>query len=463
MEKRSALCILSVFILITSFMLPCAFAASSIDFDKESVSPVVIKELDRPAIFNFTIRNNLAIKDYYTIDSQLDFNIIPEGLSSTFPIDAKSSKEVTAKIYFSDNMKSQYSGTRAYEYYIRSASLGTRDDSFEIKVASFKDVLSIELPESISMQDTELDVIIKSGDPVYLDGSVSIDSSLFKKIDSFSITPFDEKIIKIDLKKEDLWRDVGKYPVIITFLIDGKTIIVEKSVELKEHREISTEEKKINLIAYKSRSITKTNVGNVPESMKITTEMSSFARYFTSFSVQPTSVSNVDGKIVAVWEKELQPKEVFNLKIITNYSLPLGILAAIIIIVGVIAYLSQSRLIIKKRAIKVVTKTGEFATKIILIVKNNGKEATDIVLTDYLPIVAKVHERFGGDAPSKIEKNKIVWNAGNLGNNDSKVYSYIIYSEIKFIGALTIPKAEAYYCVDGKKKSSVSNRVHIIA
>ena len=445
--------------LVLTVLLVMPFSLAAIDFTKEAVSSTIIKETMNPALFNFTIKNNLGIDDFYTIDTQLDFNVQPAG---TFKVEANSVKTIPVNLLFSKIMRNQYSGTRLFEYSIKSQQLGLEQDTFEIKIISLKTALEITTPESIAMKDSSTTITIKNREPASLEGIATINSPLAKGTQEISLGPFEQKDITIDLKKEDLWKEAGKYPFTVSLTFDDYTWDIERNVDLKEHKEVVSEDKKTNLLAYQKKYSKKTNMGNVPENVSITMTLSSFAKSFTSYNIQPTSIRQEEDNFVLVWNKELNIGESLEVEVISDFTVPLVIIAALFIIFLLIYLSKKNTVTITKRAIKAVTNTGDFATKVIISVKNRGRDITDVEVSDYLPPLATLHERFGTEKP-EVEGSRLQWKIDVLPKGEQKVFSYAIYTKLKFIGSLLIPRAQASYIVNNKQKSMISNEVQVMA
>jgi len=264
------------------------------------------------------------------------------------------------------------------------------------------------------------------------------------------------------LSKEDLWKAAGEYPFTVSLKFDDYTWDLERTIELKEHKEVVSEDKKTNLLAYQKRYSKKTNMGNVPENVSITMTLSSFAKSFTSYNIQPTSITQEGDNFVVVWNKELFLGQSLEVELISDFTLPLVIIAALFVIFFLIYLSKRNTVTITKRAIKAVTNTGDFATKVIIAVKNRGRDITDVEISDYLPPLATLHERFGTEKP-EVEGSRLGWKIDVLPKGEQKVFSYAIYTKLKFIGTLVIPRAQASYVVNGKQKSLISNEVHVMA
>ena len=92
---------------------------------------------------------------------------------------------------------------------------------------------------------------------------------------------------------------------------------------------------------------------------------------------------------------------------------------------------STSKLTLKKKVSFVKTKGGEFALKVSVIARARSY-VENIKITDRLPGMVKLYERYGSIAPDRVDnKNRRVeWDIESLGQGDERMFSYIIYSKI---------------------------------
>ena len=217
------------------------------------------------------------------------------------------------------------------------------------------------------------------------------------------------------------------------------------------------------MLFYKKKTIIKTITGNVVQ--KVSTEISKtpFEKAFTSFSSEPNSVEDKNNELLYTWEKELELGESLKITSTTNFIIPIFL---IILIAGgslVYASRSQRRIVIKKKAIKAKSSTGDFVVKIVTTIKNYGEDAKNVKLIDKIPVLTNIHERFGVIKPDQIEKDRLIYNIGDLNKGDKKLFSYIVYSNMKVLGKRAIPRATASYNIGDKYKTSSSNEVFLIS
>ena len=126
-------------------------------------------------------------------------------------------------------------------------------------------------------------------------------------------------------------------------------------------------------------------------------------------------------------------------------------------------FMSSERIVIKKKAVKARTSSGDFVVKVVTTIKNNGEDAKDVKLIDKLPVLTNIHERFGVIKPDEVEKDKLIYNIGNLNKGEMKLFSYIVHSDVKVLGKRVIPRATAHYTIGNERKTSFSNEVFLVS
>lgn len=457
MEKRR---LFFIFLILVIACIACPAAYAEIEIEKEAIASTVVKEFTTPAIFNLTIRNKNIQTDYFKVDTLLDITLQPSG---SFKIEGNSEKNILLKAFFSKKAREQYIGNYAFSYYVKGQTTGIKEDSLMVKIVPLKDAVDIIMPESISMKDKILTITIDNKENVVLELEVSVESELFEKKESISLVSYEQRDITAELDPAKVWKEAGTYDVTITLAAEDYKLPLERSIKLEPLIDIETEEKKLNLIFYQKTTITKTNIGNVPQKATVELKKTSFAKGFTSFNIEPTSVEQEGNMLVHRWEKELGLGESLIVKSATNFMLPLVLLLVVVAVALLYYYYKSHELTIKKKAVKARTKTGEFVVKVALFIKNRGEEASKIKVIDKLPILAKLHERFGVIKPDKVERSKLTWHIDKLAKGEKRTFSYVVYSTVKVVGRLELPAAEATYVSKEKEKRAKSNRVYIIS
>ena len=454
MAKKIIFSLLSLFMILS---IPAVLA--SFEVQKEAVAGTIIKEFNSPAVFNITIINKGSSQNFL-FDTLLDITIQP---SSSFMINSGEEKSVLLKAFFSDNLKRKYYGGFDFAYFIKSSSGEIFEDDLSIRIVPFENVVSVLVPESIGIKDDNVIITIQNQESVIIDMDVRIESELFEGYETISLIPFESREIIINIDPEKIWKDAGTYEVVVTFSSESNKVEFKDNIELNEFKDVSVEEDELNLLFYKKKTITKTITGNVIQTVSTEIEKTPFEKAFTSFNSEPDYVNEEGNELVYKWQKDLKLGESLVVTSTTNFILPL--LMLLLIFVGSVFYVSRSgrRIIIKKRAVRARTSTGDFVVKIVTTIKNNGVDATDVKLIDKLPVLTNLHERFGVIRPDEIEKDKVVYNIGSLNKGEMKLFSYIVHSDVKVLGKRVIPRATAHYTIGNERKTSFSNEVFLVS
>src|SRR3989304_4802339 len=105
----------------------------------------------------------------------------------------------------------------------------------------------------------------------------------------------------------------------------------------------------------------------------------------------------------------------------------------------------------KKKVTFVNAKGGEFALKVAVTV-GAKKYVERVNVTDHLPPLVKLYERFGGEKPTRVNEaaRRIEWNLGNMMPGEKRVLQYVIYSKVGVMGRFSLPSARAVYEKDGE-------------
>jgi len=457
MKNKGA--IFFTFLMVLLLACPLASAQGGLDVTIDPIAPVIIKELEDPAIFNVTLTNNLAVQDSYSFETLLNYDFQPSG---PIQVNATSSKNFILKVFFSEKAREEHAARKQFPYYIKSNVLDKLEGNLYIRIVPLADAISIEVPETVNMHDASLPIIIENKEDARFEVSFEIESDIFDKTITATLEPNERKELTIELEKDKIWRDAGSYELDIKLGSGDFKIVTEKNITLEETVDIQTDEHTIDLIFYKREAIKKTNAGNTLQKATVTIKLSPFSEAFTSFSILPDSSEEVGDTLVYTWERDLKLGESLQVVAVTNYLLPIGIILVIALLVLLYSKKQKYQLTIEKKIVKVRTKSGEFATKVILNVTNHGKAAESITLRDSIPLVTKIYERFGERKPDKSTQNQLWWKIDSLVNGQRETFSYIIYAPMGVVGTITLPQAEADYTSEGKKKIARSNKVHLL-
>ena len=140
-------------------------------------------------------------------------------------------------------------------------------------------------------------------------------------------------------------------------------------------------------------------------------------------------------------------------------------LIALIVIVWLIAYLVESGISIKKKALTIKSKDGISYMKVLLMIKNRGKkEIKNLRIVDQLFNVKTVPSDYGTLRPSKVNRSGdsvvLVWDNINLVGKEERIISYRVNIEIR--NKMRLPGALVRYKVRNRPAVTRSNSVFIV-
>jgi len=435
--------------------------AAAFEFEKQAISDVVAEELNISAKYNLTITNTNVYDDYFKVYSIVDLKVLPV---ESFLINGGSQRTIVLEVTPLGSLKQK--GLHRVQYYIKGDRVGALEDSVVFDVYPIKDIIDVKLQNEITRDDVILIVNVTNKKNIDFGSAlVTIEFPFLTSTKNATINPLSSQVLQFELDSSKLKSaKAGSYNLKVNFLLnDEYTEVAEKSIDLKEFSNIVTSEKSSIKFFGLTKTITKKNDGNSPRFISVEVRKSGFERAFSIFNIQPTYEKESGGFILVGWQRQIEPGESFTIEVTTDYTVLVVILAILIASFVSIYLINRPRIILRKKAIYVKTKGNEFATKIVLFVKNVGKEAKDVVLRDRLPHIMKLHERFGSVKPDRIERNMLEWQFNFMMPGDEKVASYIIYSDVHPFGRIELPQAVLTY-IDEKEKRKVShsNRIFVL-
>ncbi len=421
-------------------------AEKIMELKKETIYDVVtFEDIEIPAQYSLTVRNPNTYDDIFKIYTLLEADLKPEV---SFQIEAGQEKTITVTLMPLEPLKERCKNRVCkIHYYFKAEKTGVIEDSFTIKIMSLEKIIRAKLPETISRDDSVLIFELNNWENINFGEIIfNFESDFGAVTENLTLTPDSSYTIEVDLDQLKLKiSEAGNYEVKLKFLIKGKEYIITKTLKLEEFSSIvTTESTKFSFFGF-TKLITKKNEGNVPKFIQVDVAKSRFEQAFTSTNIEPTSKEASGLVVIMKWQRELEPGETMNLEIHTDYTIPLIIVILIIIASLTIWLIKRPRVLIKKKAYRIKTKGGEFAIKIILFIKNVGSEIKNVKCNDTLPGMTKIYERFGAVKPDKIEKNRIMWNFGDLHPGEERIVSYIIYSRVIPVGTIIFPRATVSY------------------
>lgn len=446
--------------IIGILLLISLVSAIDLQVTPKQVSNTVITDLNQPAIFDLTIKNN-GESSNFKIYSLVGIDITPV---ESIPI--ASGDEKTMRIYLMPQ-KGLASIDKPFPfiYHIKNSNGEIQKESLTIFILDLENAISI-IPGDIDPKSDKLSVEIKNR-ATYDFNEINLKfSSVF--FDDYktttSLKSLETKTIDILLYKNKVKiLDAGQYLLKTELETEKKTAEIEGIIKFVEQQNIEEKQIKGGLIIRKTEIIKK-NLGNIKERVGITIEKNFLSYLFTTTNIPPTSAEMQGFKRVYTWEKELSPDDELDVIATTNWFFPILIVIAIIVIIILIKKYTEKDFIFRKTVSFVRTKGGEFALKISIRIKAK-KYAEKINIIDRLPHLVNLYEKFGAVPPDKVDiKNRrLEWNIEAMNKGEERIFSYIIYShKVGIIGRFELPGAKAVYERNGNVKEITSNKSFFI-
>jgi len=433
-------------------------SALNLQIEPQSDDVAMIYGLNQPAIFDLKITNNgpadnLMFYNFWGSDT------LPKG---TVQINALETKIVQVGVYPRDDLKEE--GWVKFDIFIKGQNKDEMSYPLMVHIIRLKDAFEVGA-EEFKPDSNNVTVYIKNLANFNFN---SIDAKFKSPFFNFerviSIKPHEKRSVEVTLNKED-FRDLiaGFYTLGVELTAQDQKATVQGTMKFSE-KDIMTSTQNEYGIIINTKKISKLNEGNVISTTQTVIKKNIISRLFTSFNPEPNSVERKGLSVYYTWQRELKPGEELLITVKTNWLMPLLIVLLIIAVIILTKQLSKRNLSVKKRVTFVRAKGGEFALKVTIIV-NARKFVERIHVIDRLPPITKLHERFGGETPKKIDaKNRrIEWNFERMQDGETRVVSYIIYSKVGVLGKFELPTTTVVYEREGEVHEAESNRAFFIA
>ncbi|MAH07157.1 hypothetical protein CMI38_02820 [Candidatus Pacearchaeota archaeon] len=443
----------SIVLLLITSLLPLILAIN-LEVSSTPIQPSVIADINEPATYELTIEN-LGDSDRFEIYSLVGVDITPNN----FQIEFEETKKITIEIMPQPSLLSKRELPLNFIYKIRDSNNDLQEESLSIKIIGIESMITI-LPDEISPKSEKITITIKNNLNLEIkDLSLNFESAFFNKEQTLNLKPKENIDLELDLNKEKTkLLTSGKYLLNTKINLQNNNANVESQINFLEQENIETLKEEEGILV-KRIEISKKNLGNIKKSINIRLEKNLLSYLFTTYNIPPTNTETQGLTRIYIWEKELIPNEELKIITKTNWFFPLIIILLIIIGIIIIRKSIYSDLELKKKVSFVKTKGGQFALKISIIAKATNY-IEHIKITDKLPHLVKLYEKFGAIPPSNIDlKNRrLEYNIHSLSKGESRIFTYIIYSKIGVVGKFELPSAIATYEKEGKLKEVTSNR-----
>ena len=447
-------------VLLALILMSVSFV-SAINLNIEQQDPqigLMIKDTNKPAEYNLKI-TNLGSADSFEFYNLIGFQMLPQT-----PVEISSGETKDVQLIFYPREGERNTGFFTIKYYIRGQDDSQLEQELTIEIINLADAFKTGAGD-IDPKTNEIEVYLENKNDISFENlDVEFKSAFFEIEKIISLAPNEKQTFKVQLNKEDFKSLMaGFYTLTTTVTYQDVEAKVEGNIKFVESDIITTNEKTTGFIIT-TKTIEKINKGNLVAESSTTIKKNIISRVFSSFSDKPDIVERDGLTIYYTWNRNIDPGETLKIEVRTNWLLPLLIITLIVTVVILTKQYSKTNLVLRKKVSFVKAKGGEFALKVSIII-NAKKYLEKVSVTDRLPQLAKLYERFGGEQPARINEKtgRIEWNFEKLEAGEMRMLSYIIYSKVGVLGKFALPTATAVYEREGEIHESESNRAYFVA
>ncbi len=450
--------IMKKFIIVLTLLL-CISFISGLELTQNSLDIAVIPEFSQPAIVPVTI--NGAEPGNYVIYTLTAVRVLP---STSFYLNG-GKNDLSFEVYPTEELVAQ--GPAAYSFSVGLRNIETNvnyDESMLVRVVRIEDAFTIS-SDANSPDSDKISFYIQNKEGIELRNVHAKFSSVFFDVEqTFNIKANDKTEISIEIPKSKLEKiEAGAYLLKAVFQTSRGEKNLEGRIYLGEKIGIETKNT-VDGILIINNEVSKINRGNVNENVVVDIKKDIISRLFTSFSAEPDSTSRNGFWITYSWSKKLGPADRFDVKVTTNYLLPILIIIAIVLIVIGIRRFTQTKILIEKSVVPVKTSSGQFALRIKLRIKS-VRRVSNVSLIDRIPGIVQIYEKAPSIIkPTKIDSNnkRIQWDIGDMSIGEERSFSYVVYSTVGVVGKFALPQALAVFEKDGQIHEVESNVVYFL-
>lgn len=445
-------------VMIISLLIFPLVSAANLETEQKTDDVAMIIGLGMPAIFDLEITNK-GMGDNFMFYNFFGSGTLPKG---TVQIGGGETKNIEVGVYPRDDLRQE--GWFKFDLYAKGENEGETTIPLMVKVVKLENAFEVGV-EEFKPNSNNITVYIKNLVNFNFNSlNAKFSSQFFSFEKNLVLLPHEKKTFEITVDKEK-FKDLmaGFYTLNAEITANDKKVNVEGVIRYSEENIVISSQNEYGLIIYTKRII-KENEGNVIAESSTVIKKNILSRLFTTFSPEPEIVERKGLSVYYTWERQIKPGERLEIVIKTNWLLPLLAVLLIVAIVILTKQFSKTSLSLKKKVNFVRAKGGEFALRVSVIVTAR-KYIQKVNVIERLPMLVKLHEKFGGEMPRKVdEKNRrIEWHFDKLQPGESRVISYIIYSKVGVLGKFALPTATAIYEKDGEVHEAISNHAFFIA
>jgi hypothetical protein len=356
-------------------------------------------------------------------------------------------------------------GAYSFTYFIRDViNGGEQEQTLSFRIIDLKDAFEIGSGE-LDPEANSIEIYVRNrANTDFENIKAEFSSPFFEFEETFDLKKEEIKTFEIELDRDKFKQlTAGFYTLNAEISVEGKSADVEGTIKFLEKDLLTTTQKDYGFVIY-TKIIEKINEGNIPVHSETSVEKNIFSRLFTSFSPEPDFVEREGFKVTYTWVRDLNPGQNLKITTTTNWLFPLLVIFFVVVIVFFARKYSRNNLGLRKKITFVKAKGGEFALKVTIFVKAR-KYIERVSITDRLPPLVKLYEKFGQEQPTKADakSGKISWNFEKFEEGETRVLSYFVYSKVGVLGKFALPSAYGVYERDGKIKETSSNRAFFVA
>ena len=444
--------------IVLGILLISSVMAIDLDVQKVSSNEVMIKGLNEPTTFKINVTNNGPSDEFKF------YTFFGKGFEFSSPIHINSGESKIIELKISQRLDVSLSGHVRFNYFIQASDKSELTKSFTVNMIELKDAFEIG-SSSIDPESSSIKIYIHN--KVNFDFknlNVEFRSLFFDLGRTFDVAPYERKEFDVTLNKENFAKlTAGFYTLNAKVSVNSITGETEGTINFVEKNILKEEKDTYGFILY-TTVIKKINEGNTPSQASISVDKNIISRIFTSFSVEPDNVKREGFGVTYMWNREVSPGESFEVRVNTNWLIPLLIAILIVLTVVFARKYSNTDLVLRKRVSFVNAKGGEFALRVLINVEAK-RFVENVKVFDRLPPLVKIYEKFGGTLPKRFNKTRRVfeWEFENLEAGERRTLSYVIYSKVGVLGKFALPSTTATFEREGKEKSTSSNKTFFLA
>ncbi len=432
-------------------------ATLTLDIKPQSEDTALILGSGMPIIYDLKI-TNLGSGDSISFYNYFGSDISPKG---TITIGGGETKDISVAITPRSDFKQE--GRIKFDLYIKGTT-GQIVYPLMVNVVKLENAFEVGA-EEFQPDSNKVSVYLKNLiDFNFNNIQATFRSPFFNFEKTLTVTPYQKESVEVTLNKDE-FRDLmaGFYTLNVDVTAGSQKATVDGVMKFSEKDIVTSTQDEYGIIINTKR-ITKTNEGNVISKTSAVLKKNIISRLFTTITPEPLSVERKGLSVYYSWEQELKPGESLNIVVRTNWLLPLLAVLLVVAIVIITKQFSRTNVSLKKKVSFVNAKGGEFALKVSIVV-NAKKFVERVNVIDRLPMLVKLHEKFGGEMPAKVDEKtrKIEWHFSKLQAGETRVISYIIYSKVGVLGKFALPTTRAVYEKDGVVHESESNHAFFLA